>query len=96
MFKLHDKFEQSIDYDIEDVSGRFIGALASVLTDEEYHELAHQLHGSKSEYDRVDGEVDGNYGSLPMAERKFRVVKDSLYRGVFWKTLKELEWLENE
>lgn len=93
-FKLSKKFDQEINYDIEEVPSRFIEALASVLTEEEYHELAHQLNGTKSEYDLIDGELEN--GSLPMVGKKFRVVKDSLYRGIFWQTVNKLDWLKNE
>lgn len=83
-----------IDYDVQEVSDRFIDALADILTDREYHELCHQLYGSKSEYDKVDGEYED--GSISMPLKKFHCVKDTLYRGVFWKTLAKLKKIDDE
>lgn len=58
-FKLNYKLPQQVDYSVNclgDKQDKFIDALAAQLTDEEYHELCHQLHGTKSEF---DGEDDG-------------------------------------
>ena len=58
-FKLNYKLPQQVDYSLNclgDKQDKFIDALAAQLTDEEYHELCHQLHGTKSEF---DGEDDG-------------------------------------
>ena len=64
--------------------------MAAQLTDEEYHELAHQLHGTKSEFDgEDDGEVHLDYADHNY--KKYYTVKASLYRGIFWRTIAQLD-----
>lgn len=66
-----------------------IARLAEDLTEEQYHEICHQLHGEKAEY---DGKDDGEYHSFytNVADRNRRVVSDALYRGIFARTLEAL------
>lgn len=74
--------------------GKMLEALSENLSDEDYHELCHQLHGNKAEFDAVDGEYRD--GSAPMSKKKFETVKASLYRGIFWSTLGTLDDLDLE
>lgn len=66
-----------------------VSKLAEGLTEEQYHELCHQLNGTKAEY---DGKDDGEYHSrfTSTENRNFRVFSDSLYRGIFARTLEAL------
>lgn len=88
-----DQFEQHIDSSVDKANDRSmskIQLLAQSLSDLEYHELCHQLHGTKSEFDGLDdGEchVDG----WPDDQKRYFAVKSALYRGIFWRTLNELE-----
>lgn len=70
-----------------------VQALTDKLTDEQYHELCHQLHGEKMEFDEIDGECKvGN----TLEQKKYYTVSSSLYRGVFWSTLNALDKLDEE
>ena len=83
-FRLSEKFKQ--DYiDIHEFDSDMIEAMAGVLTEEQYHELCHQLYGTKSEFDEIDGEcsIEGR--------KKVYTVLSALSRGVFWNTLKALK-----
>lgn len=82
-FRLSNKFEQTY-IDIHEFDSEMIDAMAEVLTDEQYHELCHQLHGSKAEFDEVDGEC-----SLKRRKKAYTVLS-ALSRGIFWQTLKAL------
>lgn len=87
-----------INYAWLDVDDKFFQALANKLTDEEYHELCHQLNGTKAEYDGVD---DGEYhedssSKMALKRKKFWAVKDSLYRGVFEVTMARLAYLKEQ
>lgn len=73
--------------------GSMVQVLANKLTDEQYHELCHQLHGVKMEFDGVDGEC--SVGDT-LKEKKYYTVSSSLYRGIFWSTLQELDELDEE
>lgn len=92
-FKLNYKLPQQVDYSVNclgDKQDKFIDALAAQLTDEEYHELCHQLHGTKSEFDGDDdGEVHLDYADHNY--KKYYTVKASLYRGIFWRTIAQLD-----
>lgn len=79
--------EGEIDQNPTFYQKKMIQALADELTGEEYHELCHQLHGTKEEFDQVDGRC-----SKPTeAERYYYTVQSALYRGIFWQTLEELD-----
>lgn len=72
-------------------------ALADGLSDEEYHELAHQLHGQKAEFNDVDGEFnDESDMSKSMKYKKYMTVVSALYRGIFWQTLEALDDLDED
>lgn len=90
-FRIKKKFKQQIDYAIDQASKSTLGmidCLADQLTDLEYHELCHQLHGTKSEFDGPD---DGEcHLELPEAQKRAYTVKSALYRGIFWQTLNAL------
>lgn len=73
--------------------GSMVQVLADKLTDEQYHELCHQLHGVKMEFDKVDGEC--SVGDT-LKKKKYYTVSSSLYRGIFWSTLQELDELDEE
>lgn len=88
-----------INYAWLDVDDKFFQALANKLTDEEYHELCHQLNGTKAEYDGIDdGECHREEAPSKMSlqRKKFWAVKDSLYRGVFEVTMARLAYLREE
>lgn len=65
---------------------KMIASLAEALTDEEYHEICHQLYGTKEEFDKIDGECD-----KPQSEKKYFAVQSALYRGIFWQILSEMD-----
>ena len=65
----------------------------SELSDQDYHELCHQLHGSKSQFDEIDGEC--SVGSS-LQEKKRYTVYSALYRGIYWGTMKALDDLDLE
>lgn len=69
--------------------------LSKGLTEEVYHELCHQMNGQKAEYDgQDDGEYHGSYTSIE--DRNFRVFSDSLYRGIYARTLEALALKKEE
>ena len=94
-FLIPEKIEQKIQTELSQtptpIQRKMISALAEELTEQEYHELCHQLHGSKMEFDQEDGEctIKGS------KERKyFYTVQSALYRGIFWETLERLDFFE--
>ena len=93
-FSISGKLPQNYtDYDVDSDNGRlnkYVNAIAERLTDDEYHELCHQLHGTKSEFDGDDdGEVHMDY-----VDKKYYAVKSALYRGIFWATMSQLDELD--
>ena len=89
-FFVKEKLPQEIGKEVDQIptasQRKMILALADALTEEEYHELCHQLHGSKLEFDEFDGEC-----SKPVGVRYVYTVQSALYRGVFWSTLEALD-----
>lgn len=84
------EIEQKIDYSVDtpdNTSIKFIKLLAGNLTALQYHELCHQLHGTKAEFNTVDGECD-------TSDKYYFTVKSALYRGIFWATLNRLDEIE--
>lgn len=91
-FKLKEKISQHLDYTADtpnNASSSMMRLLADALTEEQYHELCHQLHGSKAEFDEVDGECTA-------PDKYYFTVKSALYRGIFWATLDALDELEEK
>lgn len=70
---------------------KMIASLAEALTDEEYHEICHQLYGTKEEFDKIDGECD-----KPQSEKKYFAVQSALYRGIFWQTLAQIDFVKEQ
>lgn len=94
-FKIQEKLKPApLLYAWRGVDGKIINAIADVLTDEEYHEICHQLHGTKSEYNGLDDGLYHNSDDLLTGKR--HAVRDSLYRGVFAATMNELELLKEQ
>lgn len=94
-FRIKEKLPQHIDHNLDNLNIRtelMIEHMAEGITDEVYVELCHQLHGTKREFDEVDGECSIN-GDL--RHKKMYTVKSALYRGVFWSTLNELDRLQD-
>jgi hypothetical protein len=94
-FIIPEKIKQNIQTELSQtptpVQRKMIAVLAEELTEQEYHELCHQLYGSKAEFDQEDGEctIKGS------KERKyFYTVQSALYRGIFWETLERLDFYE--
>lgn len=92
-FWIQKKFKQQIDYSIDQADTNvlaMIDCIARRLTDREYHELCHQLHGTKSEFDGPD---DGECHIEPLSQVRKRAytVKSALYRGIFWQTINEVQ-----
>lgn len=93
-FMIPEKLNQKIQIGLSSptpIQRKMISVLAEELTEQEYHELCHQLHGSKMEFDQEDGEctIKGS------KERKyFYTVQSALYRGIFWETLERLDFFE--
>lgn len=94
-FIIPEKIKQNIQTELSQtptpVQRKMIAVLAEELTEREYRELCHQLHGSKAEFDQEDGEctIKGS------KERKyFYTVQSALYRGIFWETLERLDFFE--
>lgn len=92
-FLIPDKIKQNIQNGLSQsptpIQRKMISKLAEELTEQEYHELCHQLHGSKAEFDPEDGEctIKGS------KERKyFYTVQSALYRGIFWQVLEKLDF----
>lgn len=94
-FRLKEKIPQNVDMsaDVAAMGKRaneMVAALADNLTAEEYHELCHQLHGTKAEFDGLDdGECHVGHG----ADKYRYTVNAALYRGIFWSTLNALDSL---
>lgn len=88
--KIEQRIQSGVDQNPTPIQRKMISVLAEELTEREYHELCHQLHGSKLEFDTVDGECDNNvpYGKY------FYTVQSALYRGIFWETLERLDFYE--
>ena len=79
----------NLDYDVQNgglLTNQAIQALTDSIDDTTYHELCHQLHGTKAEF---DGQDDGE--AHVQGDKKFYTVQ---YRGIFWKTLKALDNLD--
>lgn len=91
-FKIEEKLPQNIDYTVQDVSWDWFFNLAELVTELQYHELCHQLHGTKLEYDQLDGEYED--GTQPYDKVLPYVVRDSLYRGVFWSVIGRLNQMD--
>ena len=70
---------------------KMIASLAEALTDEEYHEICHQLFGTKAEFNQVDGDCDKQED-----EKKFYAVQSALYRGIFWQTLAQIDFVKEQ
>ena len=92
-FEIKQKFEQHLDASADKADGHSlvkIELLAQSLSNEEYHELCHQLHGTKSEFDGLD---DGECHVAGWSEEQKRwfTVKSALYRGIFWQVMNELQ-----
>lgn len=87
--KLEQKIQENLDQTPTPIQRKMISKLAEELTEQEYHELCHQLHGSKAEFDQEDGEctIKGS-----KERRYFYTVQSALYRGVFWQTLERLDF----
>ena len=86
--KIDQKIQRGVDQTPTPIQRKMISALAEELTEQEYHELCHQLHGSKAEFDSVDGECSVPYNKY------FYTVQSALYRGIFWETLERLDFFE--
>lgn len=93
-FKLEKQDDnREVDYSVEGHGARVnhaIEVLADSINDDVYHELAHQLSGTKAEFSDDDGEAH------VLGDRKYFTVKASLYRGIFWKTLERLDNLDEK
>ena len=87
-FKLEQKIQENLDQNPSPIQRKMIAVLANELTEQEYHELCHQLYGTKSEFDRIDGECD----KPTKGEKYYYTVQSALYRGVFWQTLERLDF----
>lgn len=93
-FQLKEKLPQTVDMSANvAVMGKhakeMVAELADKLTVEEYHELCHQLHGTKSEFDGAD---DGECHADHVDKYRY-TVNAALYRGIFWSTLNALDQL---
>lgn len=91
-FKINKKFEQHLDESVDGADSHSVAKielLAQSLSDVEYHELCHQLHGSKSEFDGADDGECHVAGSE--MQKRFYTVKSALYRGIFWQVMNELQ-----
>lgn len=88
--KIEQKIQSGVDQNPTPIQRKMISVLAEELTEQEYHELCHQLHGTKSEFDEVDGECD----KLTKEAKYYYTVQSALYRGIFWETLERLDFFE--
>lgn len=91
-FRLKEKLPQKVDMTANVAAmgkraNEMVAALAAELTVEEYHELCHQLHGTKSEFDGAD---DGECHKENTDKIRYTVYA-ALYRGIFWATLNALD-----
>lgn len=91
-FMIKEKLSQKVDYTVEDVPLDFFFKMAELVGELEYRELCHQLHGSKSEYDQVDGAYEDGSKSYKLVLPY--VVRDSLYRGIFWQVISRLNEMD--
>lgn len=85
--------DDALNYDVQFDGVRVhqaIQALTDNLDNETYHELCHQLNGTKAEFDVAD---DGE--AHVSSNQKFYTVQSALYRGVFWRTLNRLDSLND-
>lgn len=92
-FLIDEKFPQHIGKLTQNptpAQRKMIQYLADELTEREYHELCHQLHGTKAEFDEVDGECD----KPTQEQRYYYTTQSALYRGIFWQTLERLDILQ--
>lgn len=87
-YKLDQHIQEALGQNPTPIQRKMISTLAEELTEQEYHELCHQLYGTKSEFDEVDGECD----KPTREERYYYTVQSALYRGVFWQTLERLDF----
>lgn len=94
-FQIQEKLQQDYKYYIYDLDDRMIDAMAQVLTEEQYHELCHQLYKTKVEFDLVDGECEPD-SNMTKEERYRYTIKSAISRGIFWDTLKKLADIEEE
>ena len=95
-FKIQEKLPQDYKYFVYNLDDRMIDAMAQVLTEEQYHELCHQLHGIKAEFDLVDGECEPNRDNMTKEDRYRYAIKSAISRGIFWDTLKKLADIEED
>ena len=86
--KIEQKIQSGVDQNPSPIQRKMISKLAEELTEQEYHELCHQLHGTKSEFDEVDGECD----KLTKEAKYYYTVQSALYRGIFWQVLEKLDF----
>lgn len=91
-FRLKEKMPQTVDMSADVAAmgkraNKMVAALADNLTVEEYHELCHQLHGTKAEFDGAD---DGECHAERVDKYRYTVTA-ALYRGIFWSTLNALD-----
>lgn len=92
-FKINYKFAEKISYYSLDESARvqeMIEGLADKLTDEEYHEMCHQLYGLEPKFSKIDGECSYQH------DKKYHTVAIALQYNVFWRVLEELDSLKQE
>ena len=95
-FKIQEKLQQDYKYYVKDLDDCVIDAMAQVLTKKEYHELCHQLHGTKAEFDSVDGECEPDLDYITDEYRYRYTIKSAISRGIFWDTLKKLAEVDKE
>lgn len=93
-FKIQEKLEQNYQYYVYDLDDHMIDVMADILTEEQYHELCHQLYGTKAEFDEIDGECEPNSRNMTKEDRYRYTVKSGISRGIFWDTLKRLNDIE--
>ena len=73
--KLKQNVQTGMSQNPTPIQRKMISKLAEELTEREYHELCHQLHGTKEEFDQEDGECSVPYNKY------FYTVQSALYRG---------------
>lgn len=92
-FKVQYKFAHKLrNYPFDD-TGRvqeMIEQMTSELTDEEYHELCHQLYGLEPKFSEIDGECSYEHN------KKYHTIAMALQYDVFWRVLEELSDIEQE
>lgn len=92
-FLLEEKIPQGYRYQVNELDDSMIDALAETLTFRQYRELCHQLHGTKAEFDEVDGEC--SVGDDAFAKFRY-TIKSALSREIFWETLGRLNSLAED